>query len=180
MADNRLELVVEVDTNRANASIKSVNASLSSMEASAVKTARGAAQGIDGMTAAMVKGATAGNLLADAIKTALTWAKEHRRLGHDGRRERRPTQEVRRGSAVGVCSAGYLRPGRQDHGAREVDRRAPSREPSPVRTAGGGRGARWRPHLLSLEGRPGTASGPLRQDAAEGAARSASERQDQR
>ncbi len=76
MADNRLELVVEVDTNRANASIKSVNASLSSMEFSAVKTARGAAQGIDGMTAAMVKGATAGNLLADAIKSALAWAKE--------------------------------------------------------------------------------------------------------
>ncbi len=76
MADNRLELVVEVDANRANASIKSVNASLSSMEASAVKTARGAAQSIDGMTAAMVKGATAGNLLADAIKSALTWAKE--------------------------------------------------------------------------------------------------------
>jgi hypothetical protein len=76
MADNRLELVVEVDTNKANASIKSVNASLSDMEASAVKTARGAAQGIDGMTAAMVKGATAGNLLADAIKSALAWAKE--------------------------------------------------------------------------------------------------------
>jgi hypothetical protein len=76
MADSRLELVVEVDTNRANASIKSVNASLSSMEASAVKTARGAAQGIDGMTAAMVKGATAGNLLADAIRSALNWAKE--------------------------------------------------------------------------------------------------------
>jgi hypothetical protein len=76
MADNRLELVVEVDANRANASIKSVNASLSSMEASAVKTARGAAQGIDGMTVAMVKGAAAGNLLADAIQSALTWAKE--------------------------------------------------------------------------------------------------------
>jgi hypothetical protein len=75
-ADNKLELVVEVDTNRANASIKSVNSSLSSMEASAVKTARGAAQGIDGMTAAMVKGATAGNLLSDAIKSALAWAKE--------------------------------------------------------------------------------------------------------
>ncbi len=75
-ADNRLELLVEVDTNRANASIKSVNSSLSSMEAAAVKTARGAAQSIDGMTAAMVKGATAGNLLADAIKSALTWAKE--------------------------------------------------------------------------------------------------------
>ncbi|GIW55502.1 MAG: hypothetical protein KatS3mg082_1906 [Nitrospiraceae bacterium] len=76
MADNKLELVVEVDTNRANASIKSVNSSLSSMEAAAVKTARGAAQSIDGMTVAMVKGATAGNLLADAIKSALNWAKE--------------------------------------------------------------------------------------------------------
>jgi hypothetical protein len=78
VADNKLELVVEVevDANRANASIKSVNASLSSMEASAVKTARGPAQGIDGMTAAMVKGATAGNLLADAIKSALSWAKD--------------------------------------------------------------------------------------------------------
>jgi hypothetical protein len=76
MADNKLELVVEVDANRANASIKSVNASLSSMEAAAAKSARGAAQGIDGMTAAMVKGATAGNLLADAIKSALAWAKD--------------------------------------------------------------------------------------------------------
>jgi hypothetical protein len=76
MADNKLELVVEVDANRANASIKSVNASLSSMEAAAVKSARGAAQGIDGMTAAMVKGATAGNLLADAIKSALARAKD--------------------------------------------------------------------------------------------------------
>ena len=35
-----------------------------------------ASSGIDGMTASMVKGATAGNLLADAIKGALEWAKE--------------------------------------------------------------------------------------------------------
>jgi hypothetical protein len=35
-------------------------------------------------------------------------------------------------------------------------------------------------HLLAVEGHPGSASGPLRRDAAEGAARSASERQDQR
>jgi len=76
MADNKLELVVEVDTNRANASIKSVNASLSSMETAAAKSAKGAAQGIDGMTAAMVKGATAGNLFADAIQSAIAWAKE--------------------------------------------------------------------------------------------------------
>jgi len=39
MADNRLELVVEVDANRANASGKSVNANLSSMEVAAAKSA---------------------------------------------------------------------------------------------------------------------------------------------
>ncbi|MCW5983511.1 MAG: hypothetical protein KIT09_35800, partial [Bryobacteraceae bacterium] len=61
---------------KANASIKSVNTGLSNIEATAAKSARGAAQGIDGMTAAMVKGATAGNLLADAIKIALAWAKD--------------------------------------------------------------------------------------------------------
>lgn len=76
MADNKLELVVTVEVDKANQSIKTVNASLSSMEATAAKSARGAAQGIDGMTAAMVKGATAGNLLADAIKSALAWAKD--------------------------------------------------------------------------------------------------------
>ena len=76
MADNKLELVVTVEVDKANQSIKSVNASLSSMESAAAKSAKGAAQGIDGMTAAMVKGATAGNLFADAIKGALTWAKD--------------------------------------------------------------------------------------------------------
>ena len=76
MPDNKLELVVEVDVNKANASIKSVNTGLSSMEQAAGKAARGASAGIDGMTASMVKGATAGNLLADSIKKALDWAKE--------------------------------------------------------------------------------------------------------
>jgi hypothetical protein len=77
MADNnKLELVVEVDVNKANASIKSVNTGLTSMEQAATQAARGASQGIDGMTASMVKGATAGNLLADSIKQALNWAKE--------------------------------------------------------------------------------------------------------
>jgi hypothetical protein len=36
-ADNKLELVVEVDVNRANASIKSINTGLSSMEQAAGK-----------------------------------------------------------------------------------------------------------------------------------------------
>ena len=75
-SSNQVELVVTVEVDKANQSIKSVNADLSSIESTAAKTARGTAAGIDGMTAAMVKGATAGNLLADAIKTALRWAKE--------------------------------------------------------------------------------------------------------
>jgi hypothetical protein len=76
MADNKLELVVEVDTTKANASIKSVNTGLLSIEETAAKSARGASGSIDSMTAAMVKGATAGNLLAEGIKSAVEWAKE--------------------------------------------------------------------------------------------------------
>ncbi len=77
MADNsRLELVVEVDVNKANASIKSINTGLSSMEQAATKAASGASAGIDGMTMSMVKGATAGNLLADAIQSAMRLVKE--------------------------------------------------------------------------------------------------------
>ncbi|HOQ46763.1 MAG TPA: hypothetical protein PK157_15700 [Bryobacteraceae bacterium] len=76
MADSKLELVVTVDADKANASIKSVNAGLSSIETTAVSAARGASRGIDGMTAAMVKGATAGNLLAEAIERALGGVKE--------------------------------------------------------------------------------------------------------
>ena len=75
MADNKLELVVQVDVDKANASIKSVNAGLSSMERTAAKAASGASSGIDGLTVRMVKGATAASLLADAIKKAVEWAK---------------------------------------------------------------------------------------------------------
>ena len=74
--NNQIELVVTVEVDKANQSIKSVNANLNSIETAATKSARAAAGGIDGMTASMVKGATAGNLLADAIKNALSWAKE--------------------------------------------------------------------------------------------------------
>ncbi|HZT29410.1 MAG TPA: hypothetical protein VFA33_05980 [Bryobacteraceae bacterium] len=73
---NQVELVVTVEVDKANSSIKSVNANLSGIEQTAVRAARGASQGIDGMTASMVKGATAGNLLADAIKKAIEFAKE--------------------------------------------------------------------------------------------------------
>lgn len=74
--NNEVQLVVTVQVDKANQSIKSVNANLSGIEQSAVKAARGASQGIDGMTASMVKGAAAGNLLADAIKKAIDFAKE--------------------------------------------------------------------------------------------------------
>ena len=57
--NNKLELVVEVDVNKANASIKSVNTGLSSMEQAASKAAHGASAGIDGMTASMVSSASA-------------------------------------------------------------------------------------------------------------------------
>jgi hypothetical protein len=54
MADNKLELVVTVDTDKANASIKSVNAGLSSLETTAVSVTLGASRGIDGMTASII------------------------------------------------------------------------------------------------------------------------------
>jgi hypothetical protein len=50
MADNKLELVVTIEVDKANQSIKSVNTNLSNIEATATKAARGASQGIDGMT----------------------------------------------------------------------------------------------------------------------------------
>jgi hypothetical protein len=72
-ADNKLELVVEVDVNRANASIKSVNAGLSSMEATAVKASRGASSGIDGLTVSVAKGAAAAGVLASAFERVVGW-----------------------------------------------------------------------------------------------------------
>jgi preprotein translocase subunit SecA len=74
--NNQIELVVTVEVDKANQSIKSVNANLNSIETAATKSARAAASGIDGMTASMVKGATAGNLLADAIRKAIDTVKE--------------------------------------------------------------------------------------------------------
>jgi hypothetical protein len=60
MADNNmLELVVEVDVNKANSSIKSVNSGLSGMEQAAWKAGRGASAGIDDMTGSIVKAGTA-------------------------------------------------------------------------------------------------------------------------
>lgn len=70
MADSKLELVVTVDADKANASIKSVNAGLSLMEQTAVRAARGASQGIDGLTASMTKAVVAGQAIYDAVVRA--------------------------------------------------------------------------------------------------------------
>jgi hypothetical protein len=75
-AENNLELVVEVDANRANASIASINTGLSSVEQAQGNAARGASAGADDLTVSMVKLAAAGSLLADSIKRTLDWARE--------------------------------------------------------------------------------------------------------
>ena len=69
-ADNKLELVGEVDVNKANASIKSINTGLSSMEQAAAKAARAASAAIEGLTVSMVKGPTLGNLLLGGLAVA--------------------------------------------------------------------------------------------------------------
>ena len=74
-SDNKLELVIEVDVAKGNASIKTLNTGLSSIEQAASKAARGASTGIDSITVSMAKGAVAGNLLADAFQSALSTAK---------------------------------------------------------------------------------------------------------
>ena len=53
--NNKLELVIEVDVNKANASIKSINTDLSSMEKAASRAARGASARNDGLTVSVVK-----------------------------------------------------------------------------------------------------------------------------
>jgi len=76
-SDNILELVIEVQADKANAQIKGVNQSLAGIERIAVSAAKNASEGIDGMTASMVKGSLAGNLLAEAIKGSAESVKEY-------------------------------------------------------------------------------------------------------
>ncbi|HWR54464.1 MAG TPA: hypothetical protein VN428_25375, partial [Bryobacteraceae bacterium] len=77
MPDNKLELIVEVDVDRANASIKSINKGLSSFEQAAKTAARGASQGIDGFAVSVAKGAAAGTVLAHAFEKVVGWVKEY-------------------------------------------------------------------------------------------------------
>ncbi|MBI2815963.1 MAG: hypothetical protein HYX72_03390 [Acidobacteria bacterium] len=74
--DNKLELIIQVDAAGANASIKSVNKSLSGLEKEAVSSAKGASKGIDGMTLAMTKAVVAGNAIYDVAKRAFAALKD--------------------------------------------------------------------------------------------------------
>ncbi|MEK7752375.1 MAG: hypothetical protein AAB654_10705 [Acidobacteriota bacterium] len=56
MADNKLELVIEVDVAKGNASIKTFNAGLSGIEEAVSRAGRGASAGIDGITVRMAEG----------------------------------------------------------------------------------------------------------------------------
>ncbi len=71
MPDNKLELVIEVDVDMANASIRGINKGLSSFEQAARNAARGASQGIDGFTVSVAKGAAAGAVLASAFEKVI-------------------------------------------------------------------------------------------------------------
>ena len=55
MADNVLQLIVNVDTGQANVAIQGVNAGLGSVEKSALSVSRNASRGIDGMSYSMME-----------------------------------------------------------------------------------------------------------------------------
>lgn len=75
-ADNKLELVIEIDAEKANASVKALNRGLSSIETTVASASKGASSGLDKLTASLIEGVTAGTLLADAIKEGLRYLKE--------------------------------------------------------------------------------------------------------
>ena len=78
-ADNKLELVIQLDAAGANASIKSVNTSLSGLAKTALSSARGASQAIEGMAASMAKAVVVGKAIYDVGKEAFQAIKEFTR-----------------------------------------------------------------------------------------------------
>ena len=57
--NNKLELVIEVQADKANAQIKGPTESLAGIDRIAASVAQNPSQGVDGMTASMVKGSLA-------------------------------------------------------------------------------------------------------------------------
>lgn len=75
MADNRLELVVQVDPRQANNALSGVNKGLSGIEQQAAKVTARASQNFDGMAKSMFKGALGANAVYDAAKKAFEMLK---------------------------------------------------------------------------------------------------------
>jgi hypothetical protein len=96
-ADNKLELIVEVDFNKANASIKSISTGPSSMEQAAGKAPRGAPAGIDGLTVSMVNGLRTMGIFVDLNKEV----DRQEKLTEDTGRKRGSATPVQRGDARG-------------------------------------------------------------------------------
>ncbi len=76
MADNKLELVIQIDPKQANAATSGINKGLSSIEQQAAKVTVSASKSFDGMTASMTKGVLAGNALYDMAKQAFGMLKQ--------------------------------------------------------------------------------------------------------
>lgn len=73
---DKFELVIEVNSQQGNASIKQVNQNLSDLERRAVSSSRGASSGIDRMTTSMLKGALGAQALYGAAIKAAQGIKE--------------------------------------------------------------------------------------------------------
>ena len=76
MADNKLELVVEINPKQANAASTSINKGLAGIEQQAAKVTAKATQSFDGMATSMFKGALGANALYDAAKKAFEFVKK--------------------------------------------------------------------------------------------------------
>src|SRR3972149_3880530 len=75
-ADNKLELIIQVDAAKGNAAIQSVNKNLTGLEKGAVSSTKQASKGFDGMTLSMTKAVVAGNALYDVAKKAFAALKD--------------------------------------------------------------------------------------------------------
>lgn len=71
MADNKLELIIDVDAKKGNVEIKGVNKGLSDIEKQAVSSTKKASSGIEGMTTSMFKAVLGANAVYAAISRAL-------------------------------------------------------------------------------------------------------------
>ena len=75
-ADNKLELIIQVDAAKGNAAIQSVNKNLTGLEKGAVSSTKQASKGFDGMMLSMTKAVVAGNAIYDVAKKAFAALKD--------------------------------------------------------------------------------------------------------